>query len=133
VPAWSFTVGAEYEHELANADSLIGRFSFHHESNVQVVEGLPAFIVKNPVTGAVVPGGFQPGLDAAKPFTREVNELEASLTYAMQNGFEFTLWGRNLTNNRNISTIFDSTAQSGSVSAYTNVPRTWGGSIRYRW
>ena len=77
--------------------------------------------------------GLQPGLDAAKPFTREVNELNLSLTYAMRNGLELTVWGRNVTDNRYINTIFDSPAQQGSVSAYTNQPRTWGGAVRFRW
>ena len=51
----------------------------------------------------------------------------------MNNGLELTMWGRNINNNRYINTIFDSPAQIGSVSAYTNQPRTWGGSVRYRW
>ena len=80
-----------------------------------------------------MPGDLQPGLDAAKLFTREVNEFNASLTYAMDIGLELSLWGRNLTNDRYINTIFDSPAQAGSVSAYTNQPRTYGGSVRYRW
>ena len=130
IPEISLTIGADYEHELGNQDRMIAHVSFHHESKVQVVEGLPAFIVTNPTTGVI---NYQPGLDAAKPYTREVNELEASLTYAMKNGIELTIWGRNLTDDRYISTIFDSPAQQGSVSAYTNQPRTWGGSVRFRW
>ena len=133
IPAWSFTVGAQYDHEFANSNHAIARVSFHHESEVQVVEGLPGFIVKNPITQLVVPGGFQPGLDAAKPFTREVNELDGSLTYAMSNGLELSIWGRNLTDNRTISTIFDSPAQLRSVSAYPNQPRTYGAAVRFRW
>ena len=131
IPTVSFTIGAAYEHELANSDRIIANVSFHHESKVQVVEGLPAFITTNPSTGAVV--SYQTGIDAAKPYTREENQLDASLTYAMKNGLELTIWGRNLTDTRNISTIFDSPAQQGSVSAYTNQPRTWGGSVRFRW
>jgi outer membrane receptor protein involved in Fe transport len=129
IPEVSFTLGAEYEHELANNDRIIARLSFHHESKVQVVEGLPAFSITNPLTGAV---NFQPGLDAAKPYTRQVDELEGSISYAMNNGLELTVWARNLTNDRYISTVFDSPAQQGSVSGYTNQPRTFGGSVRYR-
>ena len=133
IPGFSGTFSVDYDHELANSNHLIFHGDFHHELKVQVIEGLPAFIAKDPITQAVLPGGFQPGLDAAKPFTREVSEFNASLTYAMNNGLELTLWGRNLNNNRYINTIFDSPAQIGSVSAYTNQPRTWGGSVRYRW
>ncbi len=123
IPGFSGTVSADYTHDLANDDSILFHVDFHHESKVQVIEGLPAFAVGS---------NFQPALDAAKPFTREVNEMNASLSYAMSNGLELTVWGRNLTNDRYINTIFDSPAQAGSVSAYTNQPRTWGGSVRFR-
>ena len=130
IPGFSGTVSADYDHALGNDDHVLFHVDFHHESKVQVIEGLPAFAVTNPATGVV---NFQPALDAAKPFTREVNELNASLTYAMSNGLELTVWARNLTDDRYINTIFDSPAQAGSVSAYTNQPRTWGGSVRFRW
>ncbi|MGE3691795.1 MAG: TonB-dependent receptor [Novosphingobium sp.] len=131
IPSFSGTVSVDYDHPLANDDRILFHADFHHESKVQVIEGLPAFIQRNPITQAVI--NFQPGLDAAAPFTREVNELNMSLTYAMKNGIEITAWGRNITDNRYINTIFDSPAQQGSVSAYTNQPRTWGGAIRFRW
>ena len=130
IPGFSGTVSADYDHALGNDDHVLFHVDFHHESKVQVIEGLPAFAVTNPATGVV---NFQPALDAAKPFTREVNELNASLSYAMSNGLELTVWARNLTDDRYINTIFDSPAQAGSVSAYTNQPRTWGGSVRFRW
>jgi iron complex outermembrane recepter protein len=127
IPKFSGTVSVEYEHELASGDQIIARADFHHESKVQIVEGLPNFVTT--VNGV---RNNAAGLAAAVPFTREVNELNASLTYAMQNGLELTVWGRNLTDNRYISTIFDSTAQQFSVSGYPNQPRTWGGSVRFR-
>ncbi len=131
IPTFSGTFSVDYEHELANEDRILFHGDFHHESRVQVVEGLPAFFVRNPLTQQII--DFKPGLDAAAPFTREVNELNLSLTYAMKNGLELTVWGRNVTDNRYINTIFDSPAQQGSVSAYTNQPRTWGGAVRFRW
>ncbi|MFA7603125.1 MAG: hypothetical protein WCY29_08970, partial [Novosphingobium sp.] len=76
---------------------------------------------------------YRPGLDAARPFRREVSDLNGSITYAMANGLELAVWGRNLLNNRYLNVIFDSVAQSGSVSAYTNQPRTYGVSARFRW
>ncbi|MEO6718099.1 MAG: TonB-dependent receptor [Novosphingobium sp.] len=128
IPTVSFSIGAEYNHELGNQDHIIAHVGFHHESKTQVLEGLPAFIVTN-ANGSL---NYQPAIDAAKPFTREVNELDSSLTYAMHNGIELSIWGRNLTDNRYITAIFDSPAQAGSVSAYPNTPRTFGGSVRYR-
>ncbi len=127
IPKFSGTASIQYEHELNGGDELIFRADFHHESKVQIVEGLPNFVT---TTNGV--RNNQAGLDAAKPFTRQVNELNSSLTYAMQNGLELTVWGRNITDNRYISTIFDSPAQQFSVSGYPNQPRTFGGSVRYR-
>ena len=134
IPSFSGTVSAQYDHEMGNADHLIFRADFHHESKVQVVDGLPNFITKHPTTRAPLPspGGFAAGIAGAKPYSRTVNEMNASLTYAMDNGIEVTAWGRNITNNRYINTVFDSPAQTGSVSGYTNQPRTFGGSVRYR-
>jgi outer membrane receptor protein involved in Fe transport len=134
VPEWSGTFSAQYDHELGSGDHLILRGDFHFESEVQVVEGLPEFILRNNrITQNVLSGGYQNGLNAAAPFTRQVDEFNASITYAMQNGFELSAWGRNLTNDRYINTIFDSPAQKYSVSAYTNQPRTYGVSARFRW
>jgi iron complex outermembrane receptor protein len=130
IPGLSTTIGAQWNKELANGDRLILRGDWHYESPVQVTEGLPAFIQRNAV-GQVV--SYQPAFDAARPFRREVSEISASATYALMNGLEFTVWGRNLTNNRYLVAIFDSVAQSGSVSAYPNQPRTYGASVRFKW
>lgn len=130
IPGLSTTIGAQWNKELANGDRLILRSDWHYESPVQVIEGLPGFIQRNAL-GQVT--SYQPAFDAARPFRREVSEISASATYALMNGLEFTVWGRNLTNNRYIIQIFDSVAQSGSVSAYPNQPRTYGASVRFKW
>ena len=128
IPSLSLSLSAQYEHEFGNGDELILRGDYRYEKDVQVIEGLPNFVTTN----ANGTRNLQVGLNAAKPFRREIKELNGSITYAMQNGVELTLWGRNITNDRYINTIFDSPAQLGSVSAYVNQPRTWGGSVRYR-
>ena len=69
---------------------------------------------------------------AARPFRSEVNNVNASLTYAMAMGLEVSVWGRNLLNDRNITDIFDSVAQDESISGYTNQPRTYGVSARFK-
>ena len=131
IPPISATFTLTYDHAFPNDDHLIFYGDFHYESQVQTVEGLPGFIVRDPATG--VPVNYQPGLDAARPFKREVNELNGSITYAMRNGLELSLWGRNLFDSRYFNVVFDSVAQSGSVSAYVNQPRTYGVAARFRW
>lgn len=131
IPEISLTLSADYEHELGNADRLLFHVDFHYEDETQLIEGLPAFIQTNPITGEVI--SFQPALDAAAQFTREIENLNASITYAMENGLQFSVWGRNLLDDRHIEQIFDSPAQIGSITGYPNIPRTYGASVRFKW
>jgi outer membrane receptor protein involved in Fe transport len=130
VPPISATFSLDYEHRMANDDRLIFHGDFHYEAPVQVVEGLPNFLN---LPGLTPDQALAGALGAARPFRREVEEINASLTYAMRNGLEFSVWGRNLLNDRYLSLIFDSPAQTGSISGYINQPRTYGASARFRW
>jgi outer membrane receptor protein involved in Fe transport len=131
IPPVAATFTADHVQELASGDRIITHVDFHYESRTQLIEGLPAFIVKNPLSGAVI--DYKPGLDAARPFTRQVDELNASLTYAMRSGLELAVWGRNVLDDRYLTQIFDSPGQIGAVSGYVNQPRTYGASARFRW
>jgi iron complex outermembrane recepter protein len=42
------------------------------------------------------------------------------------------VWGRNLTNDAYITTLFPSVAQAGSLSGYRNQPRTYGVAVKYK-
>lgn len=130
IPKWSGTLGGQYEHKLGNGDKVIARANYHFESETQIADCLLGFVVNNPATGAIVSAAQ--GIAEAQAFRRSVNEVDASLTYALQSGLELSIWGRNLTNDRYLISLFDSPAQKGSVSGYPNQPRTYGGSIRYR-
>jgi len=85
------------------------------------------------VTGALLTSTpYADAIAAAQNRKQEINLLNASLTYAMHNGMEFTVWGRNILNKRTILQIFDSPVQIGSISGYPSEPRTYGISARYR-
>jgi outer membrane receptor protein involved in Fe transport len=127
---FSLTVGANYVHEFGNGDRLIVRGDFHYESPFKLVEGLPNLIVTNPITNQIL--DVTAALAAAQEFKQKVSDLNASITYAMTNGLEFTVWGRNLLDDRMIRQIFDSPAQIGSISGYPNQPRTYGVAARMR-
>jgi iron complex outermembrane receptor protein len=122
IPEWTVVLGGTYEHELGNGDRVILSGNYHFESEEQIADGLPGYLS----------GGTAAAIAAAAPFTRQVDELDASLTYAMENGLELSVWGRNLLDDRYLLSIFDSVAQPLSISGYPNQPRTWGGTIRYR-
>lgn len=123
IPEWTVVLGGNYTHEFGSGDRLILNANYHHESRVQIVDGLPGFLA----------GGAAAAIAAAAPYTRQVDELDASITYALDMGLEFSLWGRNLLNDRYLLSIFDSVAQPLSISGYPNQPRTWGGTVRFKW
>ena len=128
IPEYTVILGAQYEGDLGNA-LLIPRVNYLWSSEYQLVEGLPAFAVRGP-DGSIVDGG--PAIAAGLPFTARQNNLTASLTYEHESGFSLQVWGRNILNERQIGVVFDSPAQSGSVSGYPNDPRTYGVTGRYR-
>ncbi len=109
IPELSMTIGATYTHEMANSNALILSADYHHEAQVALDD--------NP---------------ANSRYQREVNALNASLTYRVDSGLQVTLWGRNLTDARYITTIFPSVAQAGSISGYPSAPRTYGASVKYK-
>lgn len=131
IPPVSATFSADYVHGLGNGDQLILHADYHYESTTQQIEGLPAFIVRDSLSGAVI--DYRPGIEAARAFKRQIDELNASLTYAFASGLELSGWARNILNDRYVTQIFDSPAQTGSVSGYINQPRTYGASARFRW
>ncbi|AXK43090.1 TonB-dependent receptor [Erythrobacter aureus] len=130
VPELSAVFGAQYDKEVnSNGDRIILRGDFSYQSPVQVVNGLTNFIVVDPATGA---RDFGPARAAAAAFKREVNNLNASLTYAFDMGLELTVWGRNLLDDRYITTVFPAVAQGQAISGYPNQPRTYGVAARFR-
>jgi outer membrane receptor protein involved in Fe transport len=113
IPEFSIATSATYTHDFgASGNSLIGRVDYSHESNVFINNGLQTIRDNN--------------------FRREVNLVNASLTLALANGFEVTGFVRNAFNERYILTVFPSVAQQGSVSGYPNAPRTYGGTVRFK-
>jgi outer membrane receptor protein involved in Fe transport len=128
IPEWSVVIGAQYEIAVGNG-VIVPRASFLWQDETQLIEGLPGFAVRGPDGTITDPG---PAYAAAAPFTREVEDLSASISYDLDNGLSFALWGRNLLDSRDLGVIFDSPAQPRGISGYPNDPRTYGATIRYR-
>lgn len=124
----SASFGAQWEKELANADRIILRGDFAYESSVQMLDGLTNFIGTNPDGSP----DFEAARNEAAKYRREVNNLNASITYAFDMGLELTLWARNLLDDRYISTIFPAVAQGRAISGYPNMPRTYGVGARFK-
>ncbi|KGB52418.1 TonB-dependent receptor precursor [Sphingopyxis sp. LC81] len=120
IPELSLSLGGTYTHEFAGGTKAIAHVDYAYESPVQIVEGMGGF-----------PTQAQ-GLLVAQNLKREVNSLNASFTIRLTNGIDVGVWGRNLTNAQYLTTVFPAVAQAGSVSGYPSQPRTYGGTIRYK-
>lgn len=128
IPQLAAVLGMQWDKELASGDNIILMADYSYEAPVQVEPGFLEYITENP-DGSF---NYDTARAAARPYRREVNNVNASLTYAMEMGLELSIWGRNLLDDRNITGAFDSVAQSGSISAYTNQPRTYGATARFK-
>ena len=102
----SMQTSATYVHNLNDNMDAFFRVEYLHESKVPLIENIP------------------------QSFTRDVKLVNASVGIEMENGFDVMLWGRNLTDNEYIIQGFPTVVQSGSVSGYTNEPRTYGVTVR---
>ncbi|APG63052.1 TonB-dependent receptor [Sphingorhabdus lutea] len=112
IPGFSMTLGAEYNMPIGE-NELTLRTDYHYESPANQFD-------------------FNNTNLALNNYRRTVNALNASLTYALGNGFQATIWGRNLTGAEYLTTLFPSVAQTGSISGYPNQPRTYGISAKYK-
>jgi outer membrane receptor protein involved in Fe transport len=107
IPTWTITLAPTWKIDLGNDNRLLLRADYQHQSRTQVVDGFPQF-------------------------QREQNLLNAAATLQLRQGIEVSVWGRNLTNDQFLLSAFPSVAQAGSFSGYPNAPRTYGGTVRYR-
>jgi outer membrane receptor protein involved in Fe transport len=105
----SATLGASYTHQFGNENELILSTDYYHQAQV-AINNNPAF----------------------RLYQREVNDLNASVTLRLNNGLQFSVWGRNLTDARYLQTLFPSVVQAGSISGYPSQPRTYGVSAKYK-
>ena len=113
ISEFSYNASATYVQPLANGNRMTYRLDFFHENETQITDGLEG------------------SRAAAVPYTREVNLLNGGIAYSMASGWELTAWGRNLTDERFLTAIFAGVAQSGTVSGYPSLPRTYGVSAKY--
>ncbi|WP_086616821.1 TonB-dependent receptor [Erythrobacter tepidarius] len=121
IPEFNIATSATYTHEFGDSgNKLVTRLDYAHESNVDINNGLPTF--NGPVNARRDPRIFQ----------REVNLVNASMIFQMENGLEIGAWARNLLDDEYIITVFDGVAQAGTVSGYPSQPRTYGGLVRFR-
>lgn len=103
----SFTAGITYNYELDNGMFGYVRTDYLYESDVRLVANVP------------------------ESMRRQVNTWNASAGLSMENGLNFQVWVRNLTNDEYFMSAFPPPIQAGSFNAYPNQPRTFGVTVSY--
>jgi iron complex outermembrane recepter protein len=134
IAEFTYNASATFIQPLANDNRITYRADYFWTSETQLSQGLnlnPASAFPN--TPAGVAARNAANLKAAEPYTYQPISLNASITFATSNGWEFSAWSRNLTDERYLTTIFDSVAQDGSISGYPSPPRTYGVSVKHIW
>ena len=109
VPEFAMNLAGVWNFEFGASMTGFVRADYVYESEVQVIENVPADVA-----------------------SRKVSMVNASFGLQWDNGFEAMLWGRNLSNDEFLLSAFPSVAQSGSFSGYPNQPRTYGLTLRMR-
>lgn len=128
ISEYNLNTSATYVQALGNGNRITYRADYFWTSKTQLADGL------NLNSAAAIPDRAarnRANIAAALPYTTQPISLNASITFGTANGWEFTAWGRNLTNERYLTTVFDSVAQDGSISGYPSPPRFYGVSAKY--
>ncbi len=58
--------------------------------------------------------------------------LNARMNYLLDSGFEFAVWGRNITGEKYLNAIFNGYGTFGTAIGFQAAPRTWGATATYR-
>lgn len=109
IPEISTTMGVSFKQPIGENAVLDLSSNFHYESDSPMADG---------------------GTLAA--YKRTVYNVDAQIGLSLGDALHFSIWGRNLTDYHYLTTIFPSVAQSGSISGYPSMPRTYGASVRYK-
>jgi outer membrane receptor protein involved in Fe transport len=111
ISPYSLSLGGTYEQNVSDMLAITYHADFNYESPTAIAQGAPTI-------------------------TREVLDLNASLTFTFNDGpvkgLSVIAWGRNLLDAQYLTAIFGSVAQAGSVSGYPSQPRTYGLTALYR-
>lgn len=104
----SVNANAVYSFDVSETVSSYLRLEYIYESDVQLVENVPAEIASRSTKN----------LNMSMGFNHEPSNLE------------IMLWGRNLTDHESLISAFPTTAAPGSFGGYPNPPRSYGLTVR---
>jgi len=116
---WSANLNATYSIDVSDAVSSFLRLEYVYESEVAVVDNVPAVV--SPVAHlSPLIAGNTPAVRSTKNFNMSIGFNHAP------SGVEVMFWGRNLTNHQSLLSAFPTAAAPGSFGGYPNTPKTYG-------
>ena len=116
----SLAAGVVYTQTLDNGMDLYFRADYQYESSTEVAR-----------KDSLLPRNAD-GTGGNEAVLRQVNNLGLSAGLNLNNGVNIQLWGRNMTNDENIYTLYGAAAQSGTVQSFVSSPRMYGVSVSYQ-
>ncbi len=105
IAEFNFSLGFDYGFTFAGHDAFV-RADYFYEDEVSI--------------------GNEDDSVGIGQFTRDTQNLNLSVGLRTENGYSFSIWGRNITDHESLISAFPSVAQQGSFSGYRVVPRTYG-------
>ncbi|MFM7627646.1 MAG: TonB-dependent receptor domain-containing protein, partial [Gammaproteobacteria bacterium] len=113
----SLSAGLQYGWAMGDTEGFV-RADYQYEDNTLVNQHEQATSV---CTTTIPSNTFQ--------VFRKIKSVNASAGFS-RDGWDFMIWGRNLTDDEYLVQSFPSVAQQFSVSGYPNQPRTYGLTVR---
>ncbi|MEM7327689.1 MAG: TonB-dependent receptor [Pseudomonadota bacterium] len=114
IPDVATSIGFNYDFNLGNWDSYV-RADWQYSADTDFFDD----------------PGNQALIDSIG-YSREINEVNASIGFQNDSGLSISAFARNLFDEQRITTAFPSVAQAGSISGYPNQPQTYGVTLRKR-
>ncbi|WP_374145144.1 TonB-dependent receptor [Sphingomonas sp. 28-63-12] len=124
-PKWTWSAGATQEFKM-NAGTLAIHGDYAYVSS-------RAFDVNSPALGATPAQIAAVNAGNAASVIRAYGLLNGRISFALAKPqIEFAIWGRNLTNQPWFTNVFNSYTGIGSTNQFQGAPRTYGGTISFK-
>jgi iron complex outermembrane receptor protein len=122
-PKWTASVGATQTFQTAS-----GKLSFHGDYSYISSRYFDAQTAADAAQEATV------AAENAASKIKGYGLVNGTVTFDIRDtGLEFSLWGKNLGNKAWFTNVFNSYTGLGAVLQFQGAPRTYGGTVSYRW
>ena len=121
-PEWTANIGATQSFDLGG-----GRLSLHADYAYIADRAFDVFTTGNPAQAAAVAIANQASI------IKSYGLLSGRIAFTLeQPNIEFAVWGKNLTNQAFFTNVFNSYTGIGAVLQFQGAPRTFGGTVAFK-